>query len=108
MSNEVQRNFVNEAVYPQLERMIRIVHQLDAFVLDYNAIQASADALPTDATVINTKDDVTPRSDVANITGADIATLATICSNMSAQLGTAAKQALVGKMVRDLNTVIRN
>lgn len=107
MSNEVQRNFVNNAVYPQLERVIRIINQLEALVEDYDALQASANALPVDATIVETLDDVTSRTDVATITGAQIQTLRDVCEAMAAQLTAPQKQTLIGLMVRDLNTVIR-
>lgn len=107
MSNQVQRDFINNAARPHMEEMIRMVHVLDTYVADYDALQASSDALPTNAVVLDDGTDTTPRDNAPQLSGADLANMATFSANMSAVVGTVAKQTLIGKMVRNLNTVLR-
>ena len=104
--NQVQQDFVNNASRPHLEVMIRILHELDTFIADYDAIQASGDALPTDSTILDDAG-AAPRDDAPNLTGTDLANMKTFSANMSAIVGATAKQVLISKMVRSLNTVLK-
>ena len=104
--NQVQQDFVNNAARPHMEEMIRMVHVLDTYIADYDALQATADSLPIDATVLDDAG-ATPRDDAPILTGADLQNMRNFSNSMSAVIGTAAKQTLVGKMVRNLNTVLR-
>jgi hypothetical protein len=104
--NKVQQDFINNAARPHMEEMIRMVHVLDTYIADYNAIQASVDALPIDATILDDAG-ASPRSDAPQLTGADLANMESFSTSMSAVVGAAAKQVLIGKMVRNLNTVLK-
>ena len=104
--NQVQQDFVNNAARPHLEVMIRIIHQLDTFIADYDAIQATGDALPTDTTILDDAG-AAPRDDAPNLTGTDLANMKTFSANMSAVVGATAKNVLIGKMVRELSSVLR-
>lgn len=99
---QVQNSFVNEAVRPHMETIVRILHELDTFVADYDAMQASPDALIEDATVL---DDGRP--DAPALTGANLKSLRDFSANMSAVVTPAAKEVLVGKMVRSLAVVLK-
>lgn len=90
-----------------MEEIIRAKHVLDTFVADYDALQATADALATDTTVLNDDTDTTPRADAPQLTGADLQNLRDFSANMSAVIGAAAEQVLIGKMVRPLATVLK-
>ena len=100
--NQVQNSFVNEAARPHFETFIRVVHELDTFVADYDAIQGSADALPEDATVLDDG-----RTDAPQLTGQDLKNLRDFSANMSAILTPTAKDALISKMVRSLAVVLK-
>lgn len=104
--NQVQQDFVNNAARPHMEVMIRILHELDTFISDYDALQASADILPIDTTILDDAG-AAPRIDAPILTGADLANMKTFSANMSAVVGATAKQVLIGKMVRSLNTVLK-
>lgn len=104
--NQVQADFVNDAARPHMEEIVKALHVLDTFVADYDALQATADALPIDATVLDDALTV-PRDDAPQLTGADLQNLRDFSANMSAVVGTVAKQTLIGKMVRTLNTVLK-
>jgi len=104
--NQVQQDFINNAARPHMEVMIRVLHELDTFIADYDALQGSADALPTDATVLDDAG-ATPRDDAPILTGADLQNMRNFSNTMSAVVGTAAKETLIGKMVRNLNTVLK-
>lgn len=107
MSNQVQRDFINNAARPHMEEMIRMIHVLDTYVADYNALQGSVDALGVDATILNDGDDTTPRSDAPQLSGADLQNMRNFSENMSAVVGAIAKDQLISKMVRNLNSVLR-
>jgi len=100
--NEVQDAFLNNAGRPHMETVVRILHELDTFVADYDAIQGSADALPEDATVLDDG-----RTDAPTLTGAQLKTLRDVSANMSAQINAATKGVLISKMVRALAVVLR-
>lgn len=104
--NTVQTSHINGAARPMLETLIKIAHDLDTFVADHDAIQASSDALPTTSAVLDDAGDA-PRDDAPNLTGADLQNLRDFSANMSAVLTDPAKQILIGKMVRPLNTVLK-
>ena len=104
--NQVQQDFINNAARPHMESMIRIVHELDTFIADYDALQATADALAVDAVVLDDAGSA-PRSDAPNLTGADIQNMRNFSQNMSLVIGNTAKTVLIGKMVRSLNTVLK-
>ena len=99
--NEVQHAFVNGAGRPHMETLVRILHQLDVFVADYDALQAGPDALPEDGTILDDG-----RTDAPQLTGLHLKQLLDFSNNMSAIVGPTAKQVLIGLMVRDLNTVL--
>lgn len=104
--NQVQADFVNNAARPHMEEVVKALHVLDTYVADYDALQASGDALPVDATVLD--DALTaPRDDAPQLTGADLQNLRDFSANMSAVVGATAKQVLIGKMVRTLNNVLK-
>ena len=105
--NGVQIAFVNEAARQHMENIVRSLHQLDTFVLDYDAIQATADALPVDATVLddNAAGDA-PREGAPTLTGLNVKQLRDFSAAMSAEISPAAKLVLIGKMVRALNVVL--
>lgn len=104
--NTVQQDFVNGAARPHMETLVRILHELDSFVADYDALQATGDALPIDATVLDDAGSA-PRDDAPNLTGADLQNLRDFSANMSAVVGAAAKQTLIARMVRSLSKVLR-
>ena len=104
--NQVQQDFINNAARPHMESMIRILHDLDTFIADYDALQASVDALAT-TTVVLDDAGASPRTDAPNLTGTDSQNMRNFSANMSLVVGAPAKQALIGKMVRNLNTVLK-
>lgn len=106
--NQIQRDFVNGAARPHMETVVRILHELDTFVADYDALQASSDALPEDATVMDDNTSGTgPRTDAPQLTGALVKALRDYSAAMSAVVTANAKQTLIGKMVRALSVVLR-
>lgn len=106
--NQVQVDHVNEAVRPHMETLIRVLHELDTFVADHDALQNSADALPTDTTVMDDGPGGTaPRTDAPQLTGAQVQTLRDLSANMSAEVNAATKDILIGKMVRPLAVVLQ-
>jgi len=107
MSTKVQRDFINNAARPHMEVMIRILHELDTFIADYDALQGSTDVLATDNVTLNDNDAATARSDAPTLTGADIAAMRNLSSTMSGAIVPATKTILIGKMVRPLNTVLK-
>ncbi len=104
--NQVQQDFINNAVRPHMEVMIRILHELDTFVADYNALQNSVDALPTDATILDDAG-AAPRTDAPQLTGSNLQSMGSLSTAMSAVINAATKDVLISKMVRNLNTVLR-
>lgn len=100
--NEVQSRFVNEAARPHMESIVRILHELDTFVADYDAIQGSSDALVEDATILDDG-----RTDAPLLSGANIKSLRDFSANMSAIVSPSAKDVLISKMVRALSTVLK-
>jgi len=104
--NQVQQDFINNAARPHMEVMIRILHELDTYVADYDALQGSADALPIDATVLDDAG-AAPRDDAPILTGADLQNMRNFSENMSAPVGAVAKDVLISKMVRTLNSILR-
>ncbi len=99
--NEVQIAFVNEAARPHIEQIIKAIYRLDTFVADYDAIQATCEVLPIDGTVLDDG-----RTDAPALTGADLVLLRNFSETMSGNVSAAAKEALIGKMVRSLNVVL--
>lgn len=106
MLNQVQQDFVSQAARQHMETLIKALHDLDTFVADYDALQASANALPEDATVLDDAG-AAPRSDAPELTGANVKALRDFSNNMSAIVTDPAKQVLVSLMVRSLNNVLR-
>lgn len=105
--NQVQVKFINEAARPHMEDIVRALHILDTFIADYDALQASTDALPEDTTVLNdNKTGDAPREDAPTLTGANVKALRDFSANMSAIVTPAAKTVLIGKMVRPLSVVL--
>ena len=106
--NQVQRDFVNGSARPHMEEVIRALHVLDTFVVDYDALQSTSDALPIDSTVLddNSNGDG-PRSDAPTLTGTNVKALRDYSANMSAIVSPAAKQILISKMIRSLAVVLR-
>lgn len=104
--NIVQQDFVNDAARPQMETIIRIIHELDTFVVDYDALQSTADALPTDTTVLDDAGS-TPRDDAPILTGKNVSDLRDFSNNMSAVITANAKNVLISLMVRNLSTVLK-
>ncbi len=104
--NQVQQDFVNGAFRPFLETVIKAVHDFDTFNADYAALQAGLDVLPEDGTVLDDAG-ATPRPDAPELTGLNIKQLDDFVLAMSAVLSPAAKQILIGKMVRSLNIVLK-
>ena len=106
--NQVQRDFVNQAARPHMEEIVKALHILDVFVADYDALQATEAALPTDTTVLDDGSDGTsPRSDAPILTGVNLLQLRNFSENMSAVVNAVAKEVLIGKMVRPLAIVLR-
>lgn len=106
MLNQVQQDFVNVAARQHMETLIKALHDLDTFVADYDALQASANALPEDATVLDDAG-ASPRADAPELTGTNLKALRDFSANMSAIVTDPAKQILVSLMVRSLNNVLR-
>lgn len=106
--NPIQVAFVGTA-RAHLETFIRATHNLDVFVDDYKALQASVDALPEDTTILDDNVDGTaPRTDNApTLTGMQIKILHDRSASMSSILTPTEKELLIGKMVRSLATVLR-
>ncbi len=107
MSTQVQRDFINSAARPYMEVLIRILHELDTFIADYDALQGSADVLAVDSVTLNDDTATTARADAPILTGADIKAMRDLSSTMSATINGATKTILIGKMVRPLNTVLK-
>ena len=104
--NQVQQDFVNNAGRVMLERMIQAVYVFDAYVADYDALQAGSDSIPTDSTILDDAG-AAPRDDAPILLGSDLQALRNISELMSQQLSTVTKQTLIGKMKRTLNSVLR-
>jgi len=104
--NQVQQDFVNNAARPHMETLVRILHELDTYVADYDALQASTDALPVDTTVLDDAG-AAPRGDAPILQGNHTQTMRDLSASMSAVISGAVKEILIGKMKRNLNTVLR-
>jgi len=104
--NQVQQDFVNGAARPHMEVIVRVLHELDTFVADYDALQLSADALPEDVTPLDDAG-AAPRDDAPQLTGANVKALRDFSANMSLVVGGVAKTTLIAKMVRALSVVLR-
>ena len=104
--NTVQQDFVNNAARPHMEIIVRILHELDTYVADYDALQSSVDALQIDSVILDDAGDI-PRDDAPNLSGADLQTMRDLSSNMSAIINAGTKTVLISKMVRNLNTVLK-
>jgi len=104
--NKVQQDFVNNALRPAIERTIQNKHYEDTFIADYDAIQASADALPEDATILDDAGDA-PRSDAPTLTGIQGSQLRSLLAARSAVITPVIEETFIGKMVRSLNSVLR-
>ena len=105
--NRVQKDHINGAVRPHMETLVRILHELDTFVADHDALQGSGDALEVNGTVMNDGDGDNPRTDAPQLSGAQIKTLRDLSAAMSLEVNAATKAVLVGKMVRPLSAVLR-
>lgn len=99
--NPVQDKFVQEAARPHMETLIRILHELDTFIADYDALQGTSDALPEDATVLDDG-----RVDAPALSGLNIKQLRDFSATMSADVSAVAKDVLISKMVRPLSMVL--
>lgn len=100
--SEIQKPFVAGVVRPQMETIIRNLHELSVFVDDYDALQATVNALPEDDTVLD--DEV---AGGPTLTGLNVKQLRDFSNNMSAVVTPAAKQILISLMTRDLATVLK-
>ena len=104
--NTVQQDFVNNAARPHMEVLVRILHELDTYIADYDAIQSTSDVLPTDANVLDDAG-ISPRDDAPNLTGADLQTMRDLSANMSAISTGGVKTVLISKMKRSLSSILR-
>ena len=105
--NQVQIKHVNETARPFMESLVKIKHDLDVFVADYDALQAGNDALPEDSTVLD--DNVTgnaPRDDAPQLIGQNLKALRDFAASMSSVVSAQAEQVLIQKMVRSLAVVL--
>lgn len=103
--NPVQVKFVNEVVRPMVEKLIRFRSELDAFTLDF-ANQLTP--LPTTAAALDDNSTGTaPRTDAPNITGAQVVSLNTFCTNMRDQISGASLNTLVSVAVRPVEQILR-
>lgn len=104
--NKVQQDFINTAARPHMEVIVRVLHELDTFTADYDALQSSADAIPEDATVMDDAGGA-PRTDAPQLTGAQVKMLRDLSAQMSAIVTPVVKETLISKMVRSLGSVLR-
>jgi hypothetical protein len=104
--NQVQVKFVNEAIRPMIEKLIRFRSELDALVVDFDNQQTP---LPTDGTVLtDNTDGSAPRADAPQITGAQATALRTFCAGMRDQINASAHNILVQLSVRSVEQILRN
>lgn len=104
--NKVQQDFINNAARPHMETLVRILHALDTYAADYDALQSSSDALTISATILDDAG-ASPRDDAPQLSGADLKTMKTLSTAMSAVINAGTKNVLISKMVRNLNTVLK-
>lgn len=104
--NKVQQDFINNAARPHMEEMIRMLHVLDTYKADYDALQSSVDSLPTDGTTLDDAGSA-PRLDAPVLAGSDLQTMGDLSADMSAIVAANVKSVLISKMVRNLNTVLK-
>ena len=100
----VQVAFMNEAVRPMLEALVKFKFRADAFVLDYdnqqNAIATTADDLGDGV------DGLTPRVGAPTWTGTRLAQFRTLNGNMADQLDGATLDVMIELMVNALHNVV--
>ena len=89
-----------------METMVRILHELDIFIADYDALQAGVDAIPEDGTVLDDAGSI-PRVDAPELTGLIVKQLRDFSASMSVVVTAGAKETLISKMVRSLGVVLR-
>jgi hypothetical protein len=102
--NTVQKNLINATVRPGIEKIIWMHRYLDNLIIELSnqqtPILSSVDILNDDPILD------APRQDSPNLTGTDVASLLTFATNMRNQVGSEIP-ALVGKAVRDVDTITR-
>lgn len=104
--NKVQQDFINSAARPHMETMIKILHDLDTFIADYDALQSGIDSISEVGTVLDDAGD-NPRSDAPQLTGSDVKSLYNLSVSMSAVVSSSVKTTLISRMVRSLNIVLK-
>lgn len=103
--NEEQRNYVNGTARPQIERLVAIWHELDAFVREADNQQ---DPIANVADILNDgTNGTTPRTDGPQLMGSHITQLRNFCANMRDQISSTALNTLITLMVRDFRTVVK-
>jgi hypothetical protein len=101
--NQVQVDFVQEAVRPTIEEIILFRSKLDAFVLDYDNQQSP---LPTTAAILD-DNGASPRTDAPTLTGANVQSLRTFCANMRDQITPTSLNTLVALSAQPLEHILR-
>lgn len=104
--NQVQQDFINNAARPHMEILVRIKHELDTFVRDYDAIQSSVDTIPVTATVLDDAGE-NPRADAPILYGNHIETMRNLSANMSSVIDGITEEVLISKMKRTLSSILR-
>ena len=96
--NQVQIDFINTAARPQMELLVRVLHELDTFVADYDALQGGPDAIAEDATVMddNAAGDG-PRDDAPTLSGEEVKTIRNLSASMSAEVSAPVKSILIAR-----------
>ncbi len=105
--NIVQQKFVGETARVHLERVVRILNDLDTYVANFDAIQSGPDALPEDGTVLDDAG-AAPRADAPQLEGVILKQLRDFSVSMSAVVNPTVKEILIQKMVRPLSSVLRS
>lgn len=106
--NPVQVDFINQAARQHMETVVRILHELDIFAADYDALQGGVDALPEDGTVLDDAEGgAGPRADAPELTGLVLKQLRDFSASMSAVVTPTAKDTLISRMVRSLGVVLK-
>ena len=104
--NEVQVKFVNEAIRPVVETLIKVESQLSSFVLDFDNQQ---NPIPTDGTVLDDgAGGAAPRADAPQVTGANATQFREFANNMATQINGAALADLIKLAVRPVSVIIRD
>jgi hypothetical protein len=104
--NKVQQDFCNQSYRVFAEEFVRNIHFAKALIQEFDNLQAGPDALPINAVALDDAGE-NPRADAPAATGQDVSDFIDTLRNIVATVSSAEEQAIQGKTVRRLTTILR-